>query len=359
MSAEDTIRWISYGMVITDELWDDRTYIAWVERVESVARKRGALIALQVSLVGLGVHQIRIGRFSAAEAYYAEALELIAATGGGVAVDLYRPLNAELLAWRGDDAGTRSAAKKLIEMGEAVRMAVVQFQGYHALAILELGAGRYSEALMAAQFATDRQAIGWRCQFLPLVIEAGVRSGNREPADRALDELTTHATASATPWAIGLLERSRALMADDFLAEAHFEQSIAHLRQTLVVTDLALTHLAYGEWLRRHHRRIDARTQLREAYEAFQSMGAEGFAERARSELLATGERAIRRAVESNNDLTPQELKIAQLASRGATNPEIAAQMFISTSTVDYHLRKVFRKLGITSRRQLERALPL
>ena len=131
ISAEDTIRWIQYGTVITDELWDDRTYIAWIERVESVARKRGALIALKVSLITLAVHQIRIGKFSAAEAYYAESLEISAATGGvaSVAVDLYRPLNVELLAWRGDDAGTRAAAKTLIEMGEAVGGAVLQFHG--------------------------------------------------------------------------------------------------------------------------------------------------------------------------------------------------------------------------------------
>jgi DNA-binding CsgD family transcriptional regulator len=178
-------------------------------------------------------------------------------------------------------------------------------------------------------------------------------------AEHALEELTTRAMASATPWALGLLERSQALMADDSVAGALFERSIAHLKQTLVVTDLAWARLLYGEWLRRQQRRTDARAQLREAHEAFQSMGAAGFAERARSELLAAGEQAIHRAVETKNDLTPQELKIAQLASRGATNPEIAAQMFISPSTVDYHLRKTFRKLGITSRRQLERALPL
>ena len=359
ISAEETIRWTAYGMVIADELWDDRTYIAWVERVESVARKRGALVALQMSLIALAAHQIRIGRFSAADAHYAESLEIIAASGGGLAVDLYRPLNVELLAWRGEDAETRSAAEKLIGMGEAVGMGVAQFQAYHALAILELGAGRYSEALVAAEFATDRQAIGWKCQSLPLVVEAGIRCGEREAAERALDELRMRATASATPWALGLLARSQALMADDSLAEALFLESIAQLKQTLVVTDLAMAHLSFGEWLRRNQRRADARTQLREAYNAFQSMGAAGFAERARSELLATGEHVIRRTVETKNDLTPQELKIAQLASRGATNPEIAAQMFISPATVDYHLRKIFRKLDISSRRQLERALPL
>ena len=218
-----------------------------------------------------------------------------------MAVDLYRPLNVELLAWRGDEAATRSAAKKLIEMGEAVGMGVAQFQAYHALAILELGAGRYPDALLAAQFAAERKAIGWKCQSLPLVIEAGLRSGNRKAAERALEELRMRATASATPWALGLLARSQALMANGPPAEALFNESIAHLKQTLVVTDLAIAHLSFGEWLRRQQRRTDARTQLREAHDAFQSMGAAGFAERARSELLATGEHAIRRTVETKN----------------------------------------------------------
>jgi DNA-binding NarL/FixJ family response regulator len=146
-------------------------------------------------------------------------------------------------------------------------------------------------------------------------------------------------------------------MTDDSQAEELYDLSIGYLQQTLVVTDLASAYLSYGEWLRRRQRRIDARVQLRKAYEAFETMGAAGFAERTRSELLATGERVSQRTVETMNDLTPQELKIAQLASRGATNQEIAAQMFISTSTVDYHLRKTYRKLGITSRRKLERAL--
>ena len=327
-----------------------------------MARKRGALIALKVSLITLAVHQIRIGKFSAAEAYFAESLEITAASGGiaSVAVDLYRPLNVELLAWRGDDAGTRAAAKTLIEMGEAVGMAVVQFQAYHALAILELGAGRYSEALLAAEFATDREAIGWRCQFLPLVVEAGLRSGNRMAAERALEELEMRATASETPWALGLLERSQALMADDSMAEELFKQSIAHLKQTLVVTDLA-----YGPSLVTASGCDASNDELTLVPTCARRM----------KHSMKWGRRDLRSAPEANfsppanmpfaglwrprTTSLPQELKIAQLASRGATNPEIAAQMFISPSTVDYHLRKIYRKLDITSRRQLERALPL
>jgi DNA-binding CsgD family transcriptional regulator len=355
VSSEDAIRWGSYGARIADELWDDRTYIAWVGHVESVSRSQGALFALRNSLISLSVHNVRVGKFSDAQAYFSDCLDMIRATGGmdGLMLDIYKPLNVELQAWRGDDAETRSSVKSLIEMGQMIGMATSQCLGYHALAILELSAGRYDEALRAAEFLTDHNAIGYRSLALPIVVEAGLRSGDRAAAERALNELAVRATASSTPWALGVLKRSQALMSDDSEAEQLYEQAICHLEQSLVVTELALAYLSYGEWLRRRKRRIDARVQLRKAHEAFATMGAANFAERARTELLATGEHVNRPAAEAGSDLTPQELKIAQLASRGETNPEIAAQMFISTSTVDYHLRKIYRKLGITSRRQL------
>jgi DNA-binding CsgD family transcriptional regulator len=348
------MRWFQYGILVSNELLDDRTYTAWGHRVESAARETGALFVLLFILLALAQHDIRIGNFSGAEARYAEALEIVAAIGQPV--DPYRFVNVELLAWRGDQAGTRSAANALIENGTAIGSAAVVFQANRALAILELGSGKYSAALRAAEYATARKALGWTCQNLPLVVEAGVRSGDRDAATRALAELSVRAEASGTPWALGLLARSEALLSDH-TAEPFFERAIEYLACTTVAIDLAHTRLLYGEWLRRQKRRVHARTQLRRAYEQFSSMGAEGFAERARLELAATGEHARRRTVGLITELTPQERQIAGLASTGETNREIAAQLFISANTVDYHLRKVFQKLQIGSRRNLRAAL--
>jgi DNA-binding CsgD family transcriptional regulator/tetratricopeptide (TPR) repeat protein len=355
--TEDIAQWFNYGMWLANELLDDRTYAAWVERVERVTRDRGALMALLFTLIGVAQHKIRIGNFSEAEERFDEANELTEAIGLGAAA--FDFLRAEVLAWRGDDVGTRVMAQALIEAGTAIGSAATVFQGHHALAVLELGAGGYAEALIEAEYVTKSPRFGWTSIFLPLVVEAGIRSGNRVSAERALAELEHRAVASGTAWALGLLARSRALVADDDTAEQFYIQAIELLETCLVVIDLDVAHLHYGEWLRRNNRRVDARRELRTAYESFSGKGAEGFAERARIELEATGERARRRTVKASLDLTPQESQIARLAGRGATNPEIAARLFISASTVDYHLRKVFRKLGITSRRQLEQALQL
>lgn len=355
--TEDTARWFNYGMQVANELLDDRTYAAWVERVEGVTRDRGALVALVFTLTGLAEHKIRIGRFSEAEERYDEVTQISEAIG--LPPGTWDSIRVGVLAWRGDDTGTRAMAQALIEAAAAEGSAAAEFQGYHALAVLELGAGRYADALIAAEYATVPPRFGWTSLFLPLVVEAGIRSGNRAAAVRALTQLEQRAVASGTAWARGLLARSRALVVEDETAERSFIEAIELLETTLVVTDLALAHLHYGEWLRRRNRRMDARRELRTAYDDFGAMGAEGFAERARIELEATGERARRRTVKASLDLTPQESQIARLAGRGATNPEIGARLFISANTVDYHLRKVFRKLGVTSRRQLEQALEL
>ena len=355
-SDDEISNWFNCGTFVANELMDERAYAVWAEHVESVARQQGALHELRSSLLAISYHHVRAGQFSAASANLAEMLEITAAIGGRS--EIYQPFDAMVLAWRGDSQRARNSARQLIEVGSLAGSAQHSFFGYYSLATLELSSGNYSAALVAAEQITKEKALDWRNSTLPIVVEAGVRSGNRIAAEHALAELEVRATSTGTLWALGLLARCRAHLADDSDAGDLFEDSISQLQQTLVVTDLALAHLSYGEWLRRQQRRIDARTQLRTAHDLLSSMGAAGFAERARTELLATGERVSRRTVQTQTELTAQELQIAQLASRGATNPEIATKLFLSASTVDYHLRKVFRKLGISSRRQLTDSLP-
>ena len=192
---------------------------------------------------------------------------------------------------------------------------------------------------------------------LPDLVEAAARCGETGIAEAALGRLAERALAADTPLALGLLARSRALLAGDADAELLYQQAIGYLKQCRAAPQLARAHLVYGEWLRRQRRRRDARDQLRTAHEMFTAMGAEAFAERARIELLATGERARKRIAETETELTPQEAQIARLVSQGESNRDIAAQLFLSPSTVDYHLRKVYRKPGVASRTQLARTM--
>src|SRR5205823_7286045 len=245
-----------------------------------------------------------------------------------------------------DEARFRPAATPLRELAAAVGTAAVVNNTDISIATLELGLGRYPQALAAIESVVDNRQPG-RCLGLAIAVEAAARSGHRDLAARYLDDLQQRATASGTNWGLGQLARCRALVADDADAEALYLEAIARLELTTIATELAQARLSYGEWLRRQNRRIEAREPLRAAFNAFATMGAEGFAARARAELAATGERIRRRVAGPVTDLTPQEAQVARLASAGATNPEIAAQMFISPNTVDYHLRKVYRKLGI------------
>ncbi|WP_026416439.1 helix-turn-helix transcriptional regulator [Actinomadura oligospora] len=226
-----------------------------------------------------------------------------------------------------------------------------------SLAVLEISVGNYSEALACALPSFESDKPGLAARTLHEIVEAGVRSGDNTAAKAALTRLEERATSGGTPWGLGLLARCRALMSDDEQAEEHYRASVDLLGRTRIATELARTHLLFGEWLRRRRRRADARAELRIAYEMFTTMGAAAFAERAKTELLATGERPRRRNEQTTHDLTPQEKQVAGLAAAGATNDEIAARLFLSTSTVEYHLTKVFRKLAITSRRKLASVL--
>ena len=221
-------------------------------------------------------------------------------------------------------------------------------------AALYNGLGRYDDAFAAAAQATADPHELWFSTFAALeLIEAASRSGRSEQAAAALDVLSESTRSSGTPWALGVEARSRALLAGEEAAEALYREAIDHLEPTRLQLDLARTHLLYGEWLRRQRRRVDAREQLRAAHERFCDFGMDAFAERARVELQATGEHARRRTVDTLDQLTPQELQISRLAAEGHTNREIAAQLFISPSTVEYHLRKAFRKLDVKTRTQL------
>jgi len=222
-----------------------------------------------------------------------------------------------------------------------------------ATAILNNGLGRYEEALAAAREACEYDDLGMHGWCLSELVEAAARSGEHQAAAEAVQRLKERAGASGTDFGLGFLASARGLIADDELADDLFAEAIERLERTRMVIHLARAHLRYGEWLRRVNRRVDARRHLGKAYELYTGMGAQAFAERARRELVATGERVAKQTVGSGDELTAQETQIARLAGDGLMNQEIGAQLFISTHTVEWHLRKVFVKLGITSRRQL------
>jgi DNA-binding CsgD family transcriptional regulator len=225
-----------------------------------------------------------------------------------------------------------------------------------ATAVLYNGLARYHDAFSAAESALeDPDDVSFGPLATVELVEAASRTGRASQALAALEVLEAATAASSTPWGEAIAARSRALLSEGDAAESRYLEAIDRLTPTALRLDLARTRLVYGEWLRRARRHVEARQQLRIAHEMFSRFGMEGFAERARVELRATGENARKRSVETSNQLTPQETQISQLVAKGATNVEIAAQLFISPSTVEYHLHKVFRKLGVKTRIQLAR----
>ena len=349
-------RWVVLASNAAADMWDCEEYRDIADRLEPIERDRGNLDALRITLGSRAHYEMWAGRFSLAEAIHTEASSIAVALGadGGI----WELLKTELYAWQGRERETREAVTLMTgSLVEEVGAGVVVNLARIASVIIDLSHGHYDRALVVACDLYDDDSLPQGNQVLPEMVEAGVRSGDRAAAETALARLEERATVSGTPWALGLLARSKALLASDLESEHLYQRAIAHLEVTYVATDLARAHLLYGEWLRRQNRRVDARRSLRRAHDMFEAMGAEAFAERARIELRATGERARRRTIETSQQLTPQEEQIARLAARHATNLEIAAQLFISGNTVDYHLRKVFRKLGVTSRWQLAEAL--
>jgi DNA-binding CsgD family transcriptional regulator len=262
-----------------------------------------------------------------------------------------------IAAFRGDAGEARSTAA--IAIGNATEHRQGRKLGYidYALSVLELGLGNYEQAVRYAQQACRENLLLLNAVLLPDLIEAATHSGDLDAARDALHRYELIATATKTPLVLALVGRCRALLAEPPLAEDLFVGAITELQLLDAPGQVARTRLLYGEWLRRQRRRRDARVQLRDAYEQFLDDGQGGFAERARIELHATGETARARTVGAAHQLTPQEIEVARIAATGSTNREIAEQLFISDSTVDYHLGKVYRKLGVSSRRDLRKAL--
>jgi len=300
--------------------------------------------------VGLG------GEFAPAALLVAEANSVTEATGTRVA-----PYGALVLAGL---QGREAEAARLIEA--TIREATAGGQGtavqyaHWAHSVLRNGLGHYDEALLAAQAASDdTPELFVSAWSLSELIEAAVRTEDLERARSALERLVDATSAAGTDWGLGIEVRSRALLSEGETAEALYHEAIERLQRTRLRPELARAHLLFGEWLRRENRRVDARVHLRAAHDQLMSIGMEAFAERARRELTATGEKLRRRRDETRDELTPQEALVARLARDGLTNPEIAAQLFLSPRTVEYHLHKVFTKLGISSRMALHAALPV
>ena len=343
------------GWFAADDVWDDVGRRALFERAADIERRHGALAALRITLAGLCTSQAWTGEMGQAEQSYFEAAEISELIG--VPAPATTGVLLEVRAWQGREDESREVAAMTAEWGKERGAAILEIFAQFGLTVLDLGLGNYAAALRSGMRIFEDDPPGFGNRILPEIVEAGTRSGQRGAALEALDRLAERAPVSGTHWALGMLARSRALLAPASEAELHFQEAIDHLVQTSVRTELARTHLLYGEWLRRRKRRNDAQSQLRIAHGMFTGMGARGFASRTEAELIASGATAPDTGERAFFGLTAQEAQVSRLAATGSTNAEIAARMFLTTSTVEYHLSKVFRKLGVTSRRQLAAAL--
>jgi DNA-binding CsgD family transcriptional regulator len=322
-------------------------------RQVQLARDLGALDQLSFLLNRMAVGTVWSGDFAAAALLIAEAGAVCEATGSRFA-----PVAATMLAaFRGREAEAVPLIQSIIEQAAAGGQGVSVTVAHWVAAVLYNGLGRYEEALAAARQASEHKHVyisGWA---LPELIEAAARTGNPRIAGDALDLLAETTRAGGTDLGIGIEARSRALLRGGEAAEGQYREAIGRLGHARRRPELARAHLLYGEWLRRQRRRREARDQLHTAFAVFDAMGMEAFAGRARSELRATGERARLRGPGAPEVLTAQEEQVARLVAEHLSNREIAARLFISASTVEYHLRKTFRKLGVSNRAQLARTL--
>jgi DNA-binding CsgD family transcriptional regulator len=351
LAMEDVGPWLSLSSgrnsnIVALEMWDEEALHLLAARQVQVARDAGALVHLQFALSFLARSHMLAGELTAAALMIDEARMIAEATGNPAHV------NAPMIlaAWRGDE----TQASELIEATSAEAATRGWTSNNYARSVLYNGLGRHDAARDAAWEAFQPDPIGYGTWLLPELAEAASRTDDRALLESTLEWLSERTGVISSGWAAGIEARVRALLSDGEVADGLYRQSIAHLSGIRMRLELARAHLLYGEWLRRERRRLDARKHLRTALEAFRSMGAEAFARRAERELLATGEHARKRTVDTLDQLTAQETQIARLAANGHTNRDIAARLFISTSTVEYHLRKAFRKLDVKSRTQLE-----
>jgi DNA-binding CsgD family transcriptional regulator len=355
MSEEEELRWLWLACHIARALGDDAGWDELTDRQVRLARRVGALALLPVALNDRFSVDLFAGRLAVAASLIAEATAVVEATGSHLSLN-----GAIALAnWTGNEAEaarlTEAGREDVLRRGEGLWLVVTDW----GRAVRHNGLGRYDEALAAAErVAENPEGLGVSTWVLSELVEAAVRSGHPERATAPLARLAEIAQATGTEWSLGIDARARAMVSEDDAAEGLYREAIDRLGRTRVRIAHARAQLLYGEWLRRGGRRVDAREQLRSAHQMFADMGSHAFTERARRELLATGETVRKRTVETLDDLTPQEEQIARLAAGGQTNPEIGAQLFLSARTVEWHLRKVFSKLGIGSRKELRGALP-
>ncbi|MGW3247364.1 LuxR C-terminal-related transcriptional regulator [Streptomyces sp. NPDC001070] len=350
--ADRSWLWPAFRVIpepLASELWDDETWYELAIGAVRIAREAGALAVLPMTLTYQAFSHVHAGEFDTAAGLIDQATAVSEAVGG--VPMMYTSL--VLGAWRGKESQARDLIDTAVEEVRARGEGRVLSLADYADAVLYNGLGRYDAALAAATRACQYEDVGFFGWALAELIEAAVRSGQSEAAVAALDNLTERTRTSGTQWALGVGACARALMADDQAADALYQEAIEYLGGCRIAIHLARARLLYGEWLRRRNRRQESRAQLRCAYRAFSGFGADGFAERARKELLAAGETARQRTIGTDTELTSQEVQIARLARDGHTNQEIAAQLFISPRTVEWHLGNVFAKLGVSSRRQL------
>jgi DNA-binding CsgD family transcriptional regulator len=353
MPVEDVLLWGWVAASACAVLWDIEGMSASAARQVRLLRDAGALTALAPSLSNLGIATAWMGDFARAASLIAEIDNVAAATGSGQApFALLR-----LLALQGREAETVAAIARVIELAAPGGQGMAAAWAHWAAAVLYNGLGRYEAAASAARQAISDPLKWWSMWVLPELVEAGTRTGDAELARDALERLTKTTQPSGTDFALGIEARCRALVSDGAVADELYRVAIGRLSRTALRPELARAHLLCGEWLRRENRRVDAREQLRTAHEMFAAIGMEAFAERARKELEVSGEKVRKRAVETRDDLTAQERQIARLARDGLSNPEIGARLFLSPRTVEWHLRNVYAKLGIRSRRELPAAL--